>query len=135
MSDGPQSNSEKPSTPPDPEVSSKPRRRRFTAAYKLKVLRELDACAPGEQGAILRREGLYTSHITDWRRKRAAGELQGLTSSPGGRPRRPRSAADSELERMRRVQRQLEWPQVRQLEWPVPGRMANPCGDLAGSPW
>lgn len=59
---------------PDPEV--RPRgRRRFTTAYKVRVLEQADRCAPGELGALLRREGLYSSHLTDWRRQRAAGLL------------------------------------------------------------
>lgn len=73
-------------TIPDPEVRERPVRRRFTAAYKLAVLDELDhATAPGAKGAILRREGLYSSHVTEWRRLRALGGLEAL-----GRPRGPR---------------------------------------------
>lgn len=63
----------------DPEVSEKVRRRQFPAAYKLGILRELDACTrAGETGAILRREGLYSSVISTWRRQRQCGELNGL---------------------------------------------------------
>ena len=73
-------------TIPDPEVRERPVRRRFAAAYKLAVLDELDhATAPGAKGAILRREGLYSSHVTEWRRLRALGGLEAL-----GRPRGPR---------------------------------------------
>ena len=76
-------------TVPDPEVSDRPRRRTFTAEYKLSVLGELDACSElGEAGAVLRREGLYSSHISEWRKKRAAGELQGLAPRKRGRPSR-----------------------------------------------
>ena len=58
--------------PPDPEVPARHVRRRFTTAYKLEVLRKADACArPGEIGALLRREGLYSSHLVTWRRQRA----------------------------------------------------------------
>lgn len=73
--------------PPDPEVVEKPVRRRFTAEYKLRVLREADACAPGvgELGALLRREGLYSSHLTCWRRQREQGELDALTPKRRGR--------------------------------------------------
>ncbi|MGH2743697.1 MAG: hypothetical protein ACRDN8_14725, partial [Thermoleophilaceae bacterium] len=53
---------------PDPELVERPRRRRFSAEYKLRVLREAEACSrPGEIGALLRREGLYTSHLSAWR--------------------------------------------------------------------
>ena len=58
---------------PDPEVPEKARRRTFTAQYKLDVLAAYDAARPGEKGTILRREGLYSSHIVDWRRSRDTG--------------------------------------------------------------
>ena len=86
---------------PDPEVPSTPKRRRFSAAYKLAILRELDSCSEsGAIGAVLRREGLYSSHIVDWRRKRAAGELQALSPKKRGRPRKPRRPLQSEVERL-----------------------------------
>lgn len=84
---------------PDPEVVERPRRRVFTAAYKAAILDELDHnTAPGATGELLRREGLYSSHIVDWRRLRAAGGLQAL-----GRPRGPRPADPlvAENERLR----------------------------------
>ncbi len=60
--------------PPDPEVPARHARRRFTTAYKLAILRNADACTrPGEVGALLRREGLYSSQLVTWRRQRAAG--------------------------------------------------------------
>ena len=63
-------------TAPDPEVPAKAQRRTFTAAYRLGILRQADACKkPGEVGALLRREGLYSSHLTNWRRQREQGEL------------------------------------------------------------
>ncbi len=95
---------------PDPEVSSTPRRRRFTAKYKLEILRELDACTqPGQAGAILRREGLYSSHISEWRKKRAAGELQALTPKKTGRPRKSIDEATAkELAALRREKARLE---------------------------
>jgi transposase len=74
---------------PDPELAERPRRRRFTAEYKLRVLREGEACSrKGEIGALLRREGLYTSHLTVWRKQREAGALEGLTPRKRG-PRGP----------------------------------------------
>ena len=67
------------------EVSSKPRRRYFSAEYKRKVLAELDACTKvGEIGALLRREGLYSSILTDWRRARDRGALAGLSAKKRG---------------------------------------------------
>jgi len=82
---------------PDPEVVERPRRRVFTAAYKAAILDELDQVTePGAKGALLRREGLYSSHIVDWRRLRAAGGLEAL-----GRPRGPRPADPLEIENER----------------------------------
>jgi len=67
------------------EVVAKARRRRFTGAEKLRVLREAERCSrPGELGALLRREGLYSSHLSAWRAARKRGELAGLTSRPRG---------------------------------------------------
>lgn len=61
---------------PDPEVPAKVQRRQFTAAYRLRILREADACTKhGALGALLRREGLYSSHLVTWRRQREQGEL------------------------------------------------------------
>jgi transposase len=70
----------------DPEVSEKAKRRRFSAEYKLRILHEADACTePGEIGALLRREGLYSSHLGVWRRQREEGTIQGLTPRKRGR--------------------------------------------------
>lgn len=72
---------------PEVEVVAKPQRRRFTAEYKRKVLREADAGkTPGAVGALLRREGLYSSHLTTWRAARARGELAGATKKRGPVP-------------------------------------------------
>ncbi len=68
---------------PDPEVPQKGRRRSFTAQYKLDVVAEYDAAAAGEKGAVLRREGLYSSHVIEWRRPRDAGALRLPTISSG----------------------------------------------------
>jgi hypothetical protein len=72
---------------PDPEVPERARRRTFTARYKLEILAAYDAAPDGEKGALLRREGLYSSHIVEWRRARDAGALAGL-ARPRGRPQR-----------------------------------------------
>jgi len=67
------------------EVMAKPTRRRFTTEYKLGVLQEADRCSrPGEIGALLRREGLYSSNLTAWRKQRENGELEGLTQKRRG---------------------------------------------------
>ena len=71
---------------PDPEVPTKPARRRFTADYKLRILKLADACTePGSLGALLRREGLYSSNLTAWRRQRDEGVLSALTPRKRGR--------------------------------------------------
>jgi transposase-like protein len=73
-----------PSAAPDPEVRAVAKRRQFTAAYKLSVVEEADRCSnPGAIGALLRREGLYSSHLTTWRRERAAGALAALAQRRG----------------------------------------------------
>lgn len=72
----------------DVEVVAKPKRRRFSKEYKLKVLTEVEAAEAGGIGAILRREGLYSSHLDQWRKERTRGELTGR--APGRKPGRPR---------------------------------------------
>lgn len=85
---------------PDPEVTPKAKRRRFSAEYKLRILREADACSqPGEIGALMRREGLYSSLLSDWRRQREAGSLEGLRSKKRGRKARPEKKRIAKLER------------------------------------
>jgi transposase len=89
---------------PDPEVPERARRRRFTAQYKLDVLAAYDAAGQGEKGAILRREGLYSSHIVDWRRARDGGALAGLDrlrGRPAGDPR------DAQISRLQKENQQL----------------------------
>jgi transposase-like protein len=65
-------------------VTAKAKRRKFTAEYKRRILKEADACDRGELGALLRREGLYSSHLVEWRRARDAGELAGLAPRKRG---------------------------------------------------
>jgi len=85
---------------PDPELVERPVRRRFTAEYKLRVLWEADACTrPGEIGALLRREGLYSSLLTEWRRAREAGALKELERPRGRKPADRRDVENAELRR------------------------------------
>ena len=90
----------------EPDPAARPRRRTFTAEYKSAVLDEYDALPPGstERGELLRREALYTSHIAEWRKARAAGARDGLSPKP--KPRR--SPEQVEVERLRRRNERLE---------------------------
>jgi transposase len=85
------------------EVVAKAERRRFTAEYKRRIVREADRCTkPGEIGALLRREGLYSSHLVTWRAARDRGELEGLSPKKRGpkvAPPDPRDRKIAELER------------------------------------
>ena len=70
---------------PDPQVVAKPTRRQFTAEYRLRIVEEAERCTrPGEVGRLLRREGLYTSHLSAWRKARRNGSLRGLTPNKRG---------------------------------------------------
>jgi transposase len=115
--------------PPDPELVERARRRRFTAEYKLRILRQADACAkPGEIGALLRREGLYSSLLTEWRRQRERGSLAAL-ERPRGRPKAdPREAQITGLQRrLERAERDLE--KARRVT-EVQGNVSALLGDL-----
>jgi transposase len=71
--------------PPDAEVAAKPRRRQFTAAYRLRILEEADRCTTsGEIGQLLRREGLYSSHLSNWRKAQREGSLAALAPKKRG---------------------------------------------------
>lgn len=99
-------NGRQPAEVPDPEVVAQAKRRRFTAEYKLRVLEEVEQCQEaGAIGALLRREGLYSSHLTSWRRQRAADQLQGLR--PKKRGRKPDLQA-AELARLQRENERLK---------------------------
>ena len=102
-----------PAPRPDSEVTERAARRRFTAEYKLRVLRQADACAgTGELGALFRREGLYSSHLTTWRRQREQGTLTALAPKKRGRPGlapSPLARRVAELERDKaRLERRLK---------------------------
>lgn len=92
---------------PNPEVVEKAQRRIYTAEYKLRILQETDACSEGQIGAILRREGLYSSHLTTWRRQRQAGQLAALTDNKRGRKPTLENPLSAEVERLRRENERL----------------------------
>jgi len=97
-------------TPPDPELVEKPKRRRFTAEYKLEILEQAETCTrPGEIGQLLRREGLYTSHLTAWRKQRKNGALKELAKPRGRKPADRRDREIAELRaRAERAEAELE---------------------------
>ena len=85
-----------PGAAPDPEVAPRAQRRRFSAAYKLRIVEQADGCTnPGEVGALLRREGLYSSHLVAWRRARDQGQLAALTPKRRG----PKADPDAALKK------------------------------------
>jgi transposase-like protein len=94
----------------DPEVLEKATRRRFTAPYKLDILERADECVPGsgDLGKLLRKEGLYTSHLTVWRAQRDRGALEGLEPKKRGRKPKERDDLRAEMERLRRENARLE---------------------------
>ena len=91
----------------DHEVPEKAQRRRFTAQYKLGILEDAETCSgSGQIGALLRREGLYTSHLSTWRRQRREGSLAGLSAAKRGRKPK-RSAVEKQLEQVERENQRL----------------------------
>lgn len=100
----------------NPEVNEKPVRRRFDAAFKLRILEEADRCTqPGQLGELLRREGLYSSHLANWRRLRGQGSLQSLGPKKRGRKVKRKDATTQELDRLRRENQRLA-DRLRQAE-------------------
>jgi hypothetical protein len=103
-------------TPPDPEVPAHLVRRKFTAKYKLCILEEADACTePGQMGALLRREGLYSSHLTTWRRQRKKGILQGISPKKRGRKSKEKNSLAKRVAQLEKENRQLQH-RLRQAE-------------------
>ena len=101
---------------PDPAVAEKPVRRRFTAEYKLRILHEADrSTAPGQLGALLRREGLYSSLLSTWRQQRDQGTLAGLTPKRRGRKANPDAPLIAENQRLKRETQRLA-AKLRQAE-------------------
>ena len=95
-----------PLSPSEVEVAAKPTRRRYTAEYKHRILREAETCTrQGELGALLRREGLYSSNLTVWRKQRERGEIEGLSQKkrgPSSKEKNPLAAKVATLERVNR---------------------------------
>ncbi|MQA91268.1 MAG: transposase [Gemmatimonas sp.] len=114
---------------PHPELVERPQRRRFPARYKLRILQEADACTrPGEIGALLRREGLYTSHLSAWRRQREQGALQAL-AQPRGRPKPHPLETENTALRRRAEQAEAELAKARKVI-EVQGNVSALLGEL-----
>lgn len=96
-----------PTHEPDPETPEKATRRSYSAAYKLRILERLDKAGPGEIGAILRREGLYSSLVSTWRRQRDGGMLAALSAQKRGR-KPEKNPLEKENDQLRRRVAQLE---------------------------
>ena len=95
--------------PPDPEVSEKKPRRKFTTKYKLRILAEADACTQqGQLGALLRREGLYSSYLTTWRRQREKGILQAMTPQKRGRKQKEKNPLAKKVAQLERENLRLQ---------------------------
>ena len=97
------------SSKPDPEVCSDPKpRRRFTAAYKLRILQQADACTePGQIGALLRKEGIYSSNLTTWRKQREKGILDSLTPKKRGRKEMEKNPLSETVARLQKDNQRL----------------------------
>jgi transposase-like protein len=95
------------------EIAVKPTRRKFTVEYKLKILQETDQCKPGDVGAVLRREGLFSSNLAAWRREREVGQLQSLAPRRRGRKPHPLEAENALLKKqLARTERKLEEAEI-----------------------
>ena len=112
---------------PDPQVPERARRRRFTAKYKLVMVAAYDAAPDGHKGALLRREGLYSSHIVEWRKARDAGGLQALGVPRGRKPRDGQADRIAELE-ADKVRLEQELAKAR-LRGGCAGKTARALGD------
>jgi transposase len=105
-----------PNPAPDSEVDAKAFRRQFSAAYKRRILQEADEAGPGETAGILRREGLYTSHLITWRKQREKGEIAGLEPLKRGKKPIVRNPLAGEVQRLtvenRRMQKRLRQAEI-----------------------
>jgi len=101
--------------PADPEVSAKAERRKFSTAYKRSILDEADKGGQGAIAGILRREGLYSSHLNTWRKQRESGEIAGLEPRKCGKKTAPKNPLAGEVRRLERENRHLQ-KRLRQAE-------------------
>jgi hypothetical protein len=105
---GPGGGRESTANVPDPEVKEQKTRRYFTAKYKLRILQEAENCTQsGEIGALLRREGLYSSHLTTWRRQREKGQLTGLSPKKRGRKKQQKNPLAEKVAKLEKENQKL----------------------------
>jgi transposase len=117
---------------PDPELTERPKRRAFSAEFKLAILKQADACEkPGELGALLRRESLYSSHISTWRRQREQGALGALGRKRGRKAADPIEKENAELRR-RAERAEAELAKARKVI-EVQGNVSALLEDLLGT--
>ncbi len=125
---------------PDPEVEARPKRRRFTGEYKARILREAERCSkPGEIGALLRREGLYASHLITWRRQREKDGVAGLSRKRGRKadPERGLAKKNAQLEganrrlteKLRKAEIIIEFQKKMAELWATPNRPGDEEND------
>jgi len=117
---------------PDPELVEQAKRRNFTAEYKARILAEADACTrPGEVGELLRREGLYTSHLTYWRKQRRDGAMKELGQPRGRKP------VDRRDQEIAALQRKLERSEAELLKMKrvveIQGNLSALLDDMLGT--
>ena len=126
---------------PDPEVPEKAQRRRFSIAYKLRILGEADHCSqPGEIGALLRREGLYSSQLTTWRKQRQEGTLSVLSPRKRGRKPVPENSltgrvTELERENVHLRQKLTQFQTIIEIQKKISGLLGIPLNpdEAAGS--
>lgn len=95
--------------PPDSEVTEKKPRRKFTAKYKIRILKEADICTePGQLGALLRREGLYSSNLATWRQQKTQGILNAMSSKKRGRKAKKQNPLAAEVAWLQQEKRKLQ---------------------------
>lgn len=117
----------------DPEVPEKARRRTFDRGYRLRIVEEADRCTgAGQVGELLRREGLYSSQLANWRRQRAEGSLSETSSKKRGRRPKKQDPAQAEIERLRRERDRLA-ERLRQAELII--AVQKKVVGLLGTPW
>lgn len=116
----------------DVEVVAKPKRRRFTAEYKLRILAEIDAAPRGERGAIIRREGLYSSNISEWRTARENAVKVSLSQKRGPKPKsQPERTATKRIAQLeRRLARSEDELRKARIVIEVQGKVAGLLGPM-----